>query len=696
MKKLNPFIQLVMIMISCASFATYAGPSENDISTQARIILAGMSLDEKIGQKLMLDFRVWCPAGEPLCLQNLTVINPEIKQIISQHYIGGIILFSNNLNDVEQITTLIDGLQQAMTDTKHLPLLIGTDQEGGIVARLPRNVSATFPGNMAIAAAYFGDKEKSYATEVGKYLARDLKAVGINIDFAPDVDVNVNPLNPVINVRSFSDDPGIVSELGLELSRAIQQEGVAATIKHFPGHGDTVADSHLGLPVVSHSAEQAWNIDLYPFKYIIEKNSPDLIMTAHIQYPALDDSQIYAGKAGISIIAPATLSRKIQHDILRQQLGYQGIVISDALNMGAIAQNFDSVDATIKTFQAGVDIALMPVAVTNLKEVDNLIALITNIKTALSNGTLSADEFDESVLRIIKLKIKLGLLHPDATPLVEKISRAKAIITDKEQHELESILTDNAVTLVKNDNSFVPINPSPGTRIYILTPWQEQGDGIATEIKILQSEGRLPQSLQVSNAKMVTMDLAAQQRVVDNADIVIVGNSTTKSASLMNPAISNFMSLSLGRESSFQLQANQSLVFPDMLPADSEKVVKSPFFSLEVTNPALTDEQTALLAFQVLQYAKSKNKKTIFISMLAPYDLPNYASVSDVMLAGFDRYGYLAVGSSGYYRGPSMQALTRVIFGVSHARGRLPIDVPNPNPSDSKGVSYKRGDGLST
>jgi beta-N-acetylhexosaminidase len=461
---------------------------------------------------------------------------------------------------------------------------------------------------------------------------------------------------------------------------AIQSESVAATLKHFPGHGDTMTDSHLGLPLVEHTLAEAWAIDLYPFKAIIEKNAPDLIMTAHIQYPALDDSLIEASKAGKKIIAPATLSRKIQYDLLRKQLNYAGVVITDALDMGAIAENFDSVDATIKAFQAGDDIALMPVAMTEPADIDKISALISKIVAAVSTGEISQKELDASVLRILKLKIKLGLLKPDQTPLADKISNATATLSDENQHKLESAVTDAAVTLVQNKTDLLPIKLLPGARIHILTPWLEQGAGIAVEIRRLQAEHLLPSVLQISFAKMADTNLITEKLAIDNADIIIVGDSATKS-------------LPLSDSKNLQLLAKPTapsgtLVFPDMLKGDSENSCNASLILRANSN--LSDAQ---FAYEALLYAKDHGKKTIFMSLLAPYDLPNYKDAADVMLAGYDWYGYLTDSNNhGFYRGPSMPALTRILFGISKAQGRLPIQIPNPNNLNE--IVYPRGYGM--
>ena len=230
--------------------------------------------------------------------------------------------------------------------------------------------------------------------------------------------------------------------------------------------------------MVNHDLSQPLKLICIPLKIIVN-NPPDLIMTAHIQYPALDDSEIYAEKSAQSIITPATFSRRIQSDLLRDQMGYQGVTITDALNMGAISQHFAPLDATIKTFQAGVDIALMPIQLYQAADADKLADIISKIEIAVLNGSISEKEMDASVLRILKLKIKLGLLEADTTPLAEKISQAQNIIADSSHRDMESYLTDDAVTLIQNNNGLIPLKILPGTRIHILTPWLEQGAGIA-------------------------------------------------------------------------------------------------------------------------------------------------------------------------------------------------------------------------
>lgn len=201
-------------------------------------------------------------------------------------------------------------------------MFIGTDNKGGNVFHLPRDEYAPFSGNMALAAAVTGCGGTQLAYAQGVYMVHDLRTLNINTNFAPVVDVNSNPLNPLINVRSFSDDGATVTTLAEKVAAGMQQQGVMTAYKHFPGHGDTAIDSHTSLPLVDRSRHDAFAIDIAPFAQAIEHGSaPDMIMTAHIQYPALDNSHITTCN-GDSIIVPATMSREIQSNLLREQLHY--------------------------------------------------------------------------------------------------------------------------------------------------------------------------------------------------------------------------------------------------------------------------------------------------------------------------------------------------------------------------------------
>ena len=320
-----------------------------------------LTLREKIAQKIMLDFRYYCgereksgpgaATGTTHCAQPVTELPQELAQLITETGLGGVVLFADNLQDSAQIVRLNQELQMAAVRSAHgRPLLIGIDQEGGRVNRLPREEAAAFAGNMAIGATYPLHSGR-FATESAAAMAEQVRVLGFNVNFAPTLDVNSNPDNPVINVRSYSERPEVVADLGAASVRAFQHGGVAATVKHFPGHGDTSVDSHTGLPRVERSLKQAHAIDLLPFKQVFAEAAPALTMTAHIQYPALDDSTL-TSVDGEEMLVPATLSRQILNGILRQEFGYQGVIVTDSLGMAGISDYFSVEDAVVQTFAA--------------------------------------------------------------------------------------------------------------------------------------------------------------------------------------------------------------------------------------------------------------------------------------------------------------------------------------------------------
>ncbi len=588
------FVLLLLLpMVAAAS-----GPLQ-----QAKIILNKMTLDEKIAQKLMIDFRYWCDPY-PLdveCTQDLTRVNPSIRKLLTDNPVGGVILFKSNLKDTPQILSLTSDLQRVMRFGKHLPLLIGIDQEGGQIVRLPQDQATNFSGNMSMAAAFKGNARHNYADQVGYAIAQEVHSLGINVNFVPDVDVNINPDNPIIGVRSFGDNVDDVVLLGQAFSQGTQAAGVASSLKHFPGHGDTSVDSHLGLPRVSHRLAQAWQIDLYPFQKIIANSNPDMVMVAHIQYPALDKQTIYADKLHKNIMVPATLSYPIVTGLLRDKLNYHGVIVTDALHlMKAISDNFSMKTAVIDAFVAGNDIALMPLRLDGENQARKLVDLIQSVHDAVLSGVLSEKALDESVLRILQLKLKLGLLKPNLLPLDDKIARANSMLNNSEHRQLEQTLANQSVTLVKN-NGVLPIKPNLSDhhplRIHVLMPSKELAS-FSEKMKSFQGESKLtPSCLESSSFEQ-------QKFAIDHADVVIAGNSM-------------------------------------IVPSASDKEVQ--------------------LINQVLAYAKQQHKQTIYISLVSPYDLSLYESVSDAMLAGYSD------------RDPVLLAEVRVIFGDLQAEGRLPV-----------------------
>ena len=612
-----------------------------DVAAQALILLSRLSLTEKIGQKLMLalyppdlTIEALTRARKDSGQHHPAEINPTITQLLGSCHIGGVILFANNLLNTTQIITLTDTLQQAMHQQQRLPLLISIDEEGGHISRLPDQDKVIGPGNMAIAAAHLGHPDINYSKQFGLAMGTHLRALGFNTNFAPSVDVNTNPHNPVIHVRAFSDNPQLVATLGLAFHQGLQTARVASTLKHFPGHGGTHVDSHLDLPRVPLSLSAAWATDLYPFEHIIHHTPPDMVMVAHIQYPALDHTKVYANLAHKMITVPATLSRKIQHDVLRQQLHYQGITITDALNMGAITKYFDPCTVTIGAFQAGSDIALMPMTLSPLSDPDQLDRLINQVVAATHAGTLSLEEIDASVLRILTLKIKLGLLQPDSMAIPQKIQHAQTILHEYKTAQFATTLASHAITLVQNHH-LLPIacDRELTYRLYVLMPTRRQGEIFAAELKHLQAMQRLPAHITVNYATLASID--TQQQAFQQADLVIVGTNVT-------------------------------------------------CLTLKLTDHGQ-------LAYQALQYAKRENKQTIFISLLAPYDLPHYRTVADAMFAVYHtpRDGTSHHTTTGPLLPSTLSACVQAIFGLQSVSAKLPVNVPDD--SSPASTLYHRG-----
>lgn len=534
-----------------------------------------MTLEEKIGQKIMLDFRYWELNGRSN--QDMTAPDETIGKLIKDNHIGGVILFANNLKDKLQIKTLT-AWYAAMKTRAGISLFIGTDNEGGNVFRLPRGDYATFPGNMALSAAIEGGIDDQLAVEQGKQMAQDMLSLHINTNFAPVVDVNTNPFNPVINVRAFSDDKNTVSHLAEKLTTGMRQQGLITAYKHFPGHGSTSTDSHTGLPRVDRLREDAFAIDIAPYQQAIDNQAaPDMVMTAHIQYPALDSSQIIT-RNGEKMTVPATMSREIQTQILRDDLGYTGVTISDALDMGAIADHFSQEGAVENVFAAGVDIALMPVSISSPSHVGVLSDLIRYIAEMVNKGRISEADIDASVERILNLKKRYNLLSED-----EKVTAGASL----SRHELEKDIADRSITAVINRQSVLPLKDKT-LRYFILTPWGEQAKGIAA---VMTLEGYQ----NIVTAKETELNDAQVREHIDGCDVFLLGTLSTS-----------------------------------FTPVEQDGVV----------NDRTKDNNDSNRYPSWLRYAAGLGKKRVHLSLRAPYDIVSYAGDVDAAVATYSYYGY--------------------------------------------------------
>ncbi|WP_077328114.1 glycoside hydrolase family 3 protein [Virgibacillus siamensis] len=426
--------------------ATFSGKVVKQNGNQYNIIkhaIDGMTLKEKLGQMLMPDFRKW--NGE-----NVTEMLPEIKQLVKEYHLGGVILFRENVVTTEQTAKLVNAYQRA---SEKYGLLLAIDQEGGIVTRLQSGTD--FPGNMALGAT----RSTDLAHDVGQAIGEELQALGINMNLAPVLDVNNNPDNPVIGVRSFGGSPDLVAELGIAYTKGLQSTGVAATAKHFPGHGDTAVDSHLGLPEVPYGMERLMEVELFPFQKAMEANI-DAIMTAHVTFPKIDDTKVISKKTGEKVLLPATLSHKVLTGLMREKMGFDGVIITDALNMGAITDHFGSVDAAIRAVKAGTDIVLMPVGLENVAD---------GILQSIQRGEISVDRIEASVKRILTLKIKRNIIKAETAPPIEEIiENAQEVVGSEAHKQTETKAANKSVTLIKNEN-VLPLDASPEEKIAVVS-----------------------------------------------------------------------------------------------------------------------------------------------------------------------------------------------------------------------------------
>jgi len=318
----------------------------------------------KVGQLFMIGFEG-------------TRLSKKTIQLIKEYKIGGVILFRRNVEDPSQ---LFDLCKQIQSLSKDHPLLIAVDHEGGRVCRLPPPFTQ-FPPSLALG------RRKSYSLtySMAEVMGNELKAVGINMNMAPVLDVNTNPKNPVIGDRSFGESPTRVASLGLAVIVGLQDQGIIACGKHFPGHGDTSLDSHLKLPAVHHSFERLQEVDLKPFVHAIS-NRLSAMMTAHVLYPALDSKY------------PATLSKKITHTLLRHTLGFEGVVVSDDMEMGAISHHWERGKASVRAILAGVDLLLI------CHESKRQIEGMESVIRAVESGKIPKTRLEASVKRILNLK----------------------------------------------------------------------------------------------------------------------------------------------------------------------------------------------------------------------------------------------------------------------------------------------------
>jgi beta-N-acetylhexosaminidase len=421
--------------------------------------IASMSLEEKVGQLFVAD--VYGESGDTTnpadVAANRAMYGPDVKNgddLIAKYKLGAILYFrwANNLNDPVKTAGLSNDLQRAaLAQPAKIPLLIATDQEHGAVYRLDEPFTA-FPGQMALGAT----RSTGEALTTGMVTGRELTALGINQDYAPVADVNIDPGNPVIGVRSFGENTELVSDLTRASVRGLQQGGVSASLKHFPGHGDTITDSHNGVPWIFHTKEQWERIDAPPFRAGIAAGA-DMIMTAHVIMPYLQSDCDVVTQQGCD---PATLDPEIMTGLLRGELGYDGVVVTDSLSMQGVRDKYGDDRIPVLALKAGVDMLMMVDDTTSTISLDVAYNAVLN---AVRSGELTEERIDESVYRVLRLKKQRGFFHGD-----RQVDEGKVLdrLGTPAHKALARAVADHSVTLVRNNAGVLPLT-NTGQRVLV-------------------------------------------------------------------------------------------------------------------------------------------------------------------------------------------------------------------------------------
>ena len=412
------------------------GPGWYDGRGWAERTLDSLTLEKKVGQMMMpILMGDFAPSG--------SVAHRRARRVVEDHDVGGVII---SVGSPTEVAAKLNWMQ-ALSD---LPLLVAADLEGGAgfrfdgVIHVPTAISlggaTRFPSLMAVGAA----GEPALAYEMGRITALEARAVGVHVPFAPVLDVNNNAENPIINVRSLGEDPERVALLGEAFVRGVQDHGAIATAKHFPGHGDTETDSHLALPVIRVNRERMDEVELLPFRRAIDAGI-GAIMTAHISVPGITGER-----------TPATLAPTVLTGLLRNELGFDGLVFTDAMDMFAVDRMFGREEATIRAVEAGADVILMP---------PDLAAARRAIVGAVESGRISEERIDRSVLRILRAKERMGL-HRNRLVDLSKVAQTVGIGSHV---AVAQSVANRSVTALKNERGLLPLRGSSGARVLSVT-----------------------------------------------------------------------------------------------------------------------------------------------------------------------------------------------------------------------------------
>jgi beta-N-acetylhexosaminidase len=396
------------------------------------LMLSRMTLDQKVGQLFVISFEG-------------TTFSPELEYAVQDLHVGGVLLFAANVSSLSELRSVVEQAQEAsLASGAQIPLFIGIDHEGGIITRL-KDRATEFPSNMAVGAA----RSVGDARMMADAMAAELQAMGVNMTLGPVLDVNTDPANPIIGTRSFGSDPSLVTRMGLAMIERYQGQGMIAVAKHFPGHGHTSIDSHISLPKLDADRRRLDAVELRPFRAAVAAEV-DAIMTAHMAVPVLDPSS-----------TPATLSAPVLTELLRQEWGFDGLIATDSLGMGAIDEAYGMREASVLAFQAGADLQLF--GWDTVHALPEIYAAYDALLDLVQRDPDSAARLDNAVRRILRTKARRGILDwPPPSPSITNTVRTP------DHLQLARRIARNSVTLVRDDAQILPLKPE--TRLLVVYP----------------------------------------------------------------------------------------------------------------------------------------------------------------------------------------------------------------------------------
>jgi beta-N-acetylhexosaminidase len=462
-------------------------------------MLKKMSVDEKVGQLVHIGINAKYTAQD-------SDVFKEIQRQIVENKVGGIVVFAGGVYETVHFVN-------RMQENAKIPLLISADFETGVGMRFEETVN--FPWNMAVAATGNPD----FARREGVIVGKEARALGVLQVYAPVVDVNNNPDNPVINARSYGENPNDVARFGVAFMEGLQSQRVIATAKHFPGHGDTAVDSHRGLPIIDYDRKRLDAIELVPFKAVIDAGIAS-VMIAHIALPQIDPTVIKPIKNAVNTetesafatenaTLPATLSPLINTQILHKELGFKGLTVTDAMSMSGLTQYFTQDEAAVRAFLAGADILEKPA---------DIELTLKGLKDAVMSGRISQERLNESVRKILAWKHELGLFKNKIAPITE----IDKIVSSDETRKLADEIAQNAVTLAKNNSNLLPLEKGKKVVVLCITNGEDKNSVGIMFVNSLRSQGLQAERIVIDDrTNDAEINLALSK--IQKADVVIGG-----------------------------------------------------------------------------------------------------------------------------------------------------------------------------